>query len=146
MARMNAKNGSKMAKVNTKNGGSKMAKMSAKNEERKMARMNAKHKDKMAVEPRARRNLRSRSQRGKVESKKVKRPHLKKPKDKGTGHERRDETQKNNGNGFSNTYREDKRKMREPSQMAKEEFEKGDKVLILSSKGHTVVKDISVHI
>ena len=76
--------------------------------------------------------LRSRSQRGKVESKEVKRPHLKKPKDKGTGHERRDETPKNNGNKFSHTYREDKRKMREPSQMAKEEFKKGDEVLLQS--------------
>ena len=33
----------------------------------------------------------------------------------------------------SNTYREDKRKVREPSQMAKEEFKRGDEVLLLSS-------------
>ena len=48
---------------------SKMAKMSAKNEE-----------DKMAAEPRARYNLRSRSQSGKVERKEVKPPHPGKPK------------------------------------------------------------------
>ena len=48
---------------------SKMAKMSAKNEENKMAKMNAKNgEDKMATEPRARYNLRSRSQGGKVET------------------------------------------------------------------------------
>ena len=98
-----------------------------------MARMNAKQEDKMAAEPRARYKRHSRSQSEKVEGKEVKLPQLKKPKDKGTGHERRDETPKKNGNGFSNTYREDKRKMREPSHMAKEEFEKGDEVLLLSS-------------
>ena len=100
----------------------KMAKMSAKNEE-----------DKMAAEPRARYKRHSRSQSEKVERKEVKLPHLNKQKDKGTSHERRDETPKKNGNGFSNTYREDKRKVREPSQMAKEEFKKGDEVLLLSS-------------
>ena len=110
----------------------KMAKMSAKNEERKMARMNAKHEGNMAAEPRARYKRHSRSQSEKVEGKKVKLPHLKKPKDKGTGHERRDETPKNNRNKFSNTYREDKRKIRGPPHMAKKEFKKGDEVLLLS--------------
>ena len=110
----------------------KMAKMNAKNGERKMARMNAKREDNMAAEPRAKYKRHSRSQREKVESKEVKRPHLKKPKDKGTGHERRDETPKNNGNGFSNTYREDKRKIRGRPHVAEEEYEKGDEVLLLS--------------
>ena len=122
MARMNAKHGKKMAKMNAKNGESKWAKMSAKNEERKMVRMNAKHEDNMAAEPRARYKRHSRSQSEKMERKKMKLPHLKKPKDIGTGHERRDETPKNNGNKFSNTYREDKRKIRRPPHMAKKEF------------------------
>ena len=123
MARMNSKHGKKMAKMNAKNGERKMVKMSAKNEE-----------DNMAAEPRGWHKLHSRSQSEEVEGKEVKLPHLKKPKDKGTGHERRDETPKKNGNGFSNTYREDKRKMRGPSQVAKkEEFEKGDEVLLLSA-------------
>ena len=131
---MNVKHGKKMAKMNAKNGESKLAKMSAKNEEKKMARMNAKHGDKMAADPRGRHKRHSRSQSEEAEGKEVKLPHLKKPKDKGTGHERRDETPKKNGNGFSNTYREDKRKMRGPSQVAKkEEFEKGDEVLLLSA-------------
>ena len=103
---------------------SKMAKMSAKNEEDKMARM--------AAEPRARYKQHSRSQSRKVESKEVKLPHLKKPKDRGTGHQRKDETPKNNGNKFPNTYREDKRKIRGPPQMAKKEFKKGEEVLLLS--------------
>ena len=119
--------------MNAKNGESKMAKMSAKNEERKMVRMNAKHEDNMAAEPRARYKRHSRSLSEKVERKEVKLPHLRKQKDKRTSRKRRDETPKNNGNGFSNTYQEDKRKMREPSQMAKEEFEKGDEVLLLPS-------------
>ena len=46
--------------------------MSAKNEENKMAKMNAKNEeDKMTTEPRARYNIRSHSQSGKVESKEV---------------------------------------------------------------------------
>ena len=134
MARMNAKHGKKMAKMNAKNGESKLAKMSAKKEERKMARMNAKQEDKMATEPRARYKRQSHSQSEKVERKEVELPHLREQKDKRTSRQRRDETPKNNGNGFSNTYREDKRRMRGPSQVAKkEEFEKGDKVLLLSS-------------
>ena len=106
--------------------------MSTKKEERKMARINAKQEDNMAAEPRARYKRHSRSQSEKVERKEAKLPHLNKQKDKRTGHERRDETPKNNGNGFSNTYREDKRKMRGPSHMAKKEFKKGDEVLLLS--------------
>ena len=68
-----------------------------------------------------------------MERNEVKPPNLRKQKDKRTSRQRRDETLKNNGNGFSNTYREDRRKVREPSQMAKEEFKKGDEVLLLSS-------------
>ena len=132
MARMNAKHGNKMVKVNTKNRENKMSKMSAKNEERKMARMNTKHEDKMAAEPRARHQLHSHSQREKVERKEVKLPHLRKQKDKGTSHQRKDESPTNNGNKFSNTYQEDKRKIRGPPQMAKKEFAKGDEVLLLS--------------
>ena len=133
MARMNAKHGKKMAKMNAKNGESKLAKMSAKNEEGKMARMNAKHEDKMAAEPRGRHKRHSRSQSEKVERKEAKLPHLNKQKDKGTSHQGKDKTPKNNGNKFPETYREDKRKMRGPSQVAKkEEFEKGDEVLLLS--------------
>ena len=110
----------------------KTAKMSAKNEESKMAKMNAKNgEDKMATEPRARHKLHSCSQRGKVKRKEVKLPHLRKQKDEGTSLRRKDESPTNNGNKFPNTYREDKRKMRGPSEMAKEEFKKGDEVLLL---------------
>ena len=123
----------KMAKMNAKNGESKLAKMSAKNEERKMARMNAKHEDNMAAEPRARYKRHSRSQSEKVERKEVKLLHLNKQKDKRTSRQRKDEGPTNNGNKFPDTYREDKRKMRGPSQVAKKEgFEKGDEVLLLS--------------
>ena len=111
----------------------KMTKISAKNEERKMARMNAKHEANMAAEPRARYKLHSRSPSEKVERKEVKLPHLRKQKDKRTSRQRKDEGPTNNGNKFSNTYREDKRKIRGPPHMAKEEFEKGDEVLLLSS-------------
>ena len=111
----------------------KMAKMSAKNEERRTARRNAKHEDNMAAEPRARYKRHSRSQSEKVERKKAKLPHRNKQKDKGTSHQGKDKTPKNNGNKFPETYREDKKKMRGPSHMAKEEFEKGDEVLLLSS-------------
>ena len=120
MARMNAKHGTKM---NTKNGERKMAKMSAKNEE-----------DNMAAEPRGRHKRHSRSQSEKVERKEAKLPHLNKQKDKRTSRQRKDEGPTNNGNKFPETYREDKRKMRGPSQVAKkEEFEKGDEVLLLST-------------
>ena len=100
----------------------------------KMTKMNAKNgEDKMVSEPRARYKLRSRSQNRNVESKEVKLPHLKKPKDKGTSLQRKDESPKNNGNKFFNTYREDKRKRRGPPQMAKKkEFEKGERLLLLS--------------
>ena len=134
MTRMNAKHGKKMAKMNAKNGESKLAKMSAKNEEKKMVRMNAKQEDKMAAEPRGRHKLHSRLQSEKVERKEVNLPHLNKQKDKRTSRQRKDEGPTNNGNKFPETYREDKRKMRGPSQVAKkEEFEKGDEVLLLSS-------------
>ena len=101
--------------------------MSAKNEEDKTAKMNAKNGvDKMVAEPRARYNLRSRSQSWKVERKEVKLPHLRKQRDKGTGLQRKDESPKNNGNKFPGPYREDKKTIRGPSQMAKrKEFEKG---------------------
>ena len=112
MARMNAKHGKKMAKMNAKNEESKLAKMNAKNEERKMAKMIAKHEDNMAAEPRARYKRHSRSRREKVEGKEVKLPHLRKQRDKETSLWRKDETPKNNGNKFSNTYREDKSKIR----------------------------------
>ena len=60
---------------------SKIAKMSAKNEEKKMAKMNTKNEeDKMAAVPRARYNLRRRSQSGKVERKEMKLPHPRNPK------------------------------------------------------------------
>ena len=134
MVRMNAKHGKKMAKMNAKNGESKLAKMSAKNEEKKMARMNAKHGDKMAAEPHGRHKRHSRSQSEKVERKEVNLPHLNKQKEKRTSRQRKDEGPTNNGNKFPETYREDKRKMRGPSQVAKEkEFEKGDEVLLLSA-------------
>ena len=111
----------------------KMAKMSAKNEERKMVRMNAKQEDKMAAEPRGRHKLHSRSQSEKVERKEVNLSHLNKQKDKRTNRQRKDEGPTNNGDKFPNTYREDKRKIRGPPHMAKEEFEEGDEVLLLSS-------------
>ena len=112
----------------------KMAKMSAKIEESKMAKMNAKNgEDKMVAEPPARYNLRRHSQRGKVERKEVKPPHLRKQRDKGTSHQRKDKTPRNNGNEFSNTYQKDKKTIRGPPQMAKKEFEKGDEILLLSS-------------
>ena len=134
MARTNAKHGKKMAKMNAKNGESKLTKMSAKNEEKKMARMNAKHGDKMAAEPRGRHKRHSRSQSEKVERKEVNLPHLSKQKEKRTSRQRKDEGPMNIRNKFPNTYREDKRKIRGPSQVAKkEEFEKGDEVLLLSS-------------
>ena len=114
--------------------GKKMAKMSAKNEEKKMARMNAQHGDKMAAEPRGRRKRHGRSQSEKVESKEVNLPHLNKQEDKRTSRQRKDEGPTNFRNKFPNTYREDKRKIRGPSQVAKkEEFEKGDEVLLLSA-------------
>ena len=124
----------------------KMTKISAKNEDGKMARMNAKHGknlakmsaknegDKMAAEPRGRRKRHSRSQSEKVERKEVNLPPLNKQEDKRTSHQRKDEGPTNIRNKFPNTYREDKRKIRGPSQVAKkEEFEKGDEVLLLSS-------------
>ena len=111
----------------------KMAKISAKNEEKKMARMNAQHGDKMAAEPRGRHKRHSRSQSEKVERKEVNLPHLNKQKKKRTSRQRKDESPTNNGNGFSNTHREDKRKIRESPHVAREEFEKGDEVLLLSS-------------
>ena len=87
----------------------------------------------MATEPRARFNLRTRWQSGKVESKEVKLPHLRKPKDKGTGLQRKDESPRNNGNKSPNTYPEDKKTIRGPSQIAKKkEFEKGVEILLLS--------------
>ena len=134
MARTNAKHGQKMAKMNAKNGESKLAKMSAKNEERKMARTNAQHGDKMAAEPRARYKRHSRSQSEKVERKEVNLPPLNKQEDKRTSRQKKDEGPTNIRNKFPNTYREDKRKIRGPSQVTeKEEFKKGDEVLLLSS-------------
>ena len=134
MARMNAKHGKRMAKMNAKNGESELAKMSAKNEKKNMARMNAKHEDKMAAEPRGRHKRHSRSQSEKVERKEVNLPHLSKQKEKRTSRQKKDEGPTNIRNKFPNTYREDKRKIRGPSQMAKkEEFKKGDEVLLLSS-------------
>ena len=123
----------KMARMNSKHG-KKLAKMSAKNEERKMARTNAQHGDKMAAEPRARYKRHSRSQSEKVERKEVNLPPLNKQEDKRTSRQRKDEGPTNIRNKFPNTYREDKRKIRGPSQVAKkEEFKKGDEVLLLSS-------------
>ena len=121
-ARMNAKHGKKMAKMNAKNGESKLAKMSAKNGE-----------GKMAAEPRARYTRHSRSQSEKVERKEVNLPHLNKQKEKRISHQRKDEGPTNDRNKFPNTYREDKRKIRGPPHMAKEEFEKVDEVLLLSA-------------
>ena len=111
----------------------KMAKMSAKNEERKMARTNAQHGDKMAAEPRARYKRHSRSQSEKVERKEVNLPPLNKQEDKRTSRQKKDEGPTNIRNKFPNTYREDKRKKRGPSHRVKEEFKKGDEVLLLSS-------------
>ena len=135
MAKISAINeDGKMAKMNAKNGESKLAKMSAKNEERKMARTNAQHGDKMAAEPRARYKRHSRSQSEKVERKEVNLPHLNKRKDKRTSRQKNDEGPTSIRNKFPNTYREDKRKIRGPSQVTKkEEFKKGDEVLLLSS-------------
>ena len=123
----------KMARKNSKHG-KKMAKMSAKNEEKKMARMNAKQEDKMAAEPRGRRKRHGRSQREKVERKEVNLPPLNKQEDKRISRQKKDEGPTNIRNKFPDTYREDKRKIRGPSQVAKkEEFKKGDEVLLLSS-------------
>ena len=94
--------------------------------------MNAKHEDNMAAEPRARYKRHSRSQSEKVEGKEVKLPHFREQRDKETSLRRKDESLTNNGNKFPNTYRENKRKIRGPPHMAKEEFEKGDEVLLLS--------------
>ena len=123
----------KMARMNAKHG-KKLAKMSAKNEEKKMARMNAKQEDKMAAEPRGRHKRYCRSQREKVERKEVNLPPLNKQEDKRTSRQKKDEGPTNIRNKFPNTYREDKRKIRGPSQVTKkEEFKKGDEVLLLSS-------------
>ena len=124
----------------------KMAKISAINEERRMARMNSKHgkkmakmsakneEDKMAAEPRGRHKRHGHSQREKVERKEVNLPPLNKQEDKRTSRQKKDEGPTNIRNKFPNTYREDKRKIRGPSQVAKkEEFKKGDEVLLLSS-------------
>ena len=112
----------------------KMAKMSAKNEEKKMARMNAKHEDKMAAEPRGWHKRHSRSQSEKVERKEVNLPPLNEQEDKRTSRQKKDEGPTSIRNKFPNTYREDKRKIRGPSQVTKkEEFKKGDEVLLLSS-------------
>ena len=81
----------------------------------------------MAAEPRGRHKRHSRSQSEKVKRKEVNLPHLNKQKEKRTSRQRKD------GNGFSNTYREDKRKIRESPHVAREEFEKGDEVLLLSA-------------
>ena len=60
-----------------------------------MAKVNAKHEEgKMATEPRAQYKLHSRSQNKNVESKEVKLPHLKKPKNKGTGLQRKEKIRK----------------------------------------------------
>ena len=133
MAKISAINeDGKMARKNSQHG-KKMAKMSAKNEEKKMARMNAKQEDKMAAEPRGRRKRHGRSQREKVERKEVNLPPLNKQEDKRTSRQKKDEGPTNIRNKFPNTYRRDKRKIRGPSHRAKEEFEKGDEVLLLSS-------------
>ena len=134
MAKISAINeDGKMARKNSKHG-KKMAKMSAKNEEKKMARMNAKQEDKMAAEPRGRHKRHSRSQSEKVERKEVNLPPLNKQEDKRTSRQKKDEGPTNIRNKFPNTYREDKRKIRGPSPVTKkEEFKKGDEVLLLSS-------------
>ena len=135
----------KMAKISAKNGESKLAKMSAKNEERKMARMNAKHEDNMAAEQRARYKRHSRSQSEKVERKEAKPPNLRKQKDKRTSRQRKDKTPTNNGDKFPNTYREDKRKIRGPPHMAKEEFEKGDEVIAVLKTTQIVLRDFDLN-
>ena len=134
MAKISAiKEERKMARMNSKHG-KKLAKMSAKYEERKMARTNAQHGDKMAAEPRARYKRHSRSQSERVERKEVNLPPLNKQEDKRTSRQKKDEGPTSIRNKFPNTYREDKRKIRGPSQAAKkEEFKKGDEVLLLSS-------------
>ena len=134
MAKISAINeDGKMARMNAKHG-KKLAKISAKNEERKMARTNAQHGDKMAAEPRGRHKRHSRSQSENVERKEVNLPPLNKQEDKRTSRQRKDEGPTSIRNKFPNTYREDKRKIRGPSQAAKkEEFKKGDEVLLLSS-------------
>ena len=112
----------------------KMAKISAINEERKMARTNAQHGDKMAAEPHGWHKRHSRSQSENVERKEVNLPPLNKQEDKRTSRQKKDEGPTSIRNKFPNTYREDKRKIRGPSQAAKkEEFKKGDEVLLLSS-------------
>ena len=130
--------------MNAKNGENKLAKMGSKNEEGKMARMNAKQEAKMAAEPRARYKRRSRSQSEKVVRKEVKIPNLNEQNDKRTSRQRKDEGPTNNGNKFPDTYREDKRKMRGPSQVAKkEELKRVTKSCYYPQiKDHTVVDDI----
>ena len=134
MAKISAINEERrMARMNSKHG-KKLAKMSAKNEEKKMVRMNAKQEDKMAAEPRGRHKRHTRSQSEKVERKEVNLPPLNKQEDKRTSRQKKDEGPTNIRNEFPNTYREDKRKIRGPSQVdKKEEFKKGDEVLLLSS-------------
>ena len=134
MAKISAINeDGKMARTNAKHG-KKLAKMSAKNEEKKMVRMNAKQEDKMAAEPRGWHKRHSRSQSENVERKEVNLPPLNKQEDKRTSRQKKDEGPTSIRNKFPNTYREDKRKIRGPSQAAKkEEFKKGDEVLLLSS-------------
>ena len=123
----------KMARMNSKHG-KKMAKISAINEERKLARTNAHYGDKMAAEPCARYKRHSRSQSEKVERKEVNLPPLNKQEDKRTSRQKKDEGPTNIRNKFPNTYRKDKKKIRGPSQVTKkEEFKKGDEVLLLSS-------------
>ena len=63
----------------------------------------------------------------------MKLPHLRKPKDRGTGHQRKDESPKNNGNKFPNIYLEDKRTVRGPLQMPKRKSLKG-------RRGPTIIK------
>ena len=133
MAKISAINeDGKMARMNAKHG-KKLAKMSAKNEEKKMVRMNAKQEDKMAAEPRGWRKRHGRSQREKAERKEVNLPPPNKQEDKRTSRQKKDEGPTNIRNKFPNTYREDKRKIRGPSHRAKEECQKGDEVLLLSS-------------
>ena len=134
MAKISAINeDGKRARMNAKHG-KKLAKISAINEERKMARTNAQHGDKMAAEPRARYKRHSRLQSEKVERKEVNLPPLNKQEDKRTSRQKKDEGPTNIRNKFPNTYREDKKKIRGPSQVTKrEEFKKGDEVLLLSS-------------
>ena len=87
-----------------------MAKMSAKNDESKMAKVNAKHEETRWRQSHMR-GINYIVARRVRRSEGVKLPHLKKPRDKGPGLQRKDESPKNNGNKFSNTYREDKRKI-----------------------------------